>query len=167
VGVVALVSTGVAACSSNPREGYSFQSTYASDVRSVAVPVFENYTFEIGVEAELTEAVIKEIQRSTGLKVVQGGGADSMLTGVVTRSEMRRLTLDRQTGLVQEQALTFIIDFDWKDNRSGSMIASRRNFAASEVFVPARPSQERIDTGRTGAVQRLARDIAHEMRAQW
>ncbi len=157
----------VCACSSNPRQGYSFATTMPEGVTSVQVPVFENYTFDVGLEAELTEAVIKELQRSSGVKVVQGGGADSTLRAAITRSEMRRLTLERGTGLVQELALTITIDFDWKDNRNGRILTSRRNYAASDTFVPAQPTGERIDTGRHAAVQRLAKDLVAELRGDW
>lgn len=157
----------ISSCSSDPKRGYSFASTMPEDVASVQVPVFENYTFDVGLEAELTEAVIKELQRSSGVKVVQGGGADSTLRAAITTSEMRRLTLERGTGMVQEVALTITIDFDWKDNRSGRILTSRRNFAASDTFVPARPTGERLDTGRHAAVQRLAKDVVAELRGGW
>lgn len=164
---LALLAPGLASCASDPRKGYSFAGTFPEGVRTVQVPVFENYTFDVGLEAELTEAIIKELQRTSGIKVVQGAGADTTLKGAITRSEMRRLTLDRASGYVQEVALTVVIDFDWKDNRSGEVLASRRNYAASDTFVPARPTAERIETGRHAAVQRMARDLVAELRSGW
>lgn len=158
---------GLPACSSDPTQGYSFQSTYPQSVHSVSVPIFDNYTFDTGVESELTDAIIKEIQRSTGLRVVQGGGAESQLKGVVTKSTLRRLSTQRGTGYVQEMSVTLTVDFDWKDTRTGKVLTSRREFAAGDTFVPVPDSGERIDTGRHGAVQRLARDIVGEMRVAW
>lgn len=163
----ALMLAWAGACASDPRRGYSFASAMPEGVSTVQVPVFENYTFDVGLEAELTEAVIKELQRSSGVRVVQGAGADSTLRAAITASDLRRLTLERGTGMVQEVALTITIDFDWKDNRSGRILTSRRNFAASDTFVPARPTGETIDTGRHAAVQRLARDVVAELRTGW
>ncbi|CAG0979952.1 hypothetical protein PHYC_01711 [Phycisphaerales bacterium] len=165
--LAALTLLVLASCASDPRKGYTFASSFPEGVRTVQVPVFENYTFDVGLESELTEAIIKELQRTSGIKVAQGSGADSTLKGAITKSELRRLTLDRSTGLVQEVALTIIIDFDWKDNRSGEILASRRNYAASDTFVPSRPTAERIDAGRHAAVQRMARDLVAELRSGW
>ncbi|MBI1190296.1 MAG: hypothetical protein GC200_06400 [Tepidisphaera sp.] len=154
-------------CASEPSEGYSFQSTYPAGVRTVSVPIFDNYSFDTGVEVELTDAIIKEIQRSTDLKVVQGGSAESQLKGVVTKSQLRRLSIQRGSGYVQEVAVTLTVDFDWKDTRTGKLLTSRRQFAASDSFVPVPGSGERIETGRHGAVQRLAHDIVAELREGW
>jgi len=165
--MVVLAGSVLPGCSEDPRKGYSFASTFPAGVRSVSVPVFENATYDSGLENELTEAVIKELQRVSGIRVVQDGPADTSLRAVVRGSELRRLSAQRDTGLVEELAITITVDFDWKDSRSGELLVSRRNFAASDTFVPARPTGERIDTGRHGAVARLARDIVSEMRSNW
>lgn len=166
--VLALVFVpALAGCSSDPTRGYSFSSTFPSDVRSVSVPVFENQTFQTGLEADITDAIIKEIQRATPMRVVQSETADSKLTGVLRSAELRRLSLDRQTGLVQEMALDLTVDFEWTDLRTGKSIVARRNFSSADTFVPSRQTGERIDIARTGASQRLARDLVNELRSAW
>jgi hypothetical protein len=167
LGVTAWAVGVLAGCASDPRRGYAFRSATPDGVRTVAVPVFENSTFDAGVEAALTEAVIKELQRTPGLRVVQGGGADTTLRAIVTSSEMRRLSTQSSTGLTQELGVTLKVDFDWRDNRSGKVLVSRRDFAAADTFVPARPSNERLETGRNGAIQRLAVDLVAELRSTW
>ncbi|HYE62822.1 MAG TPA: LPS assembly lipoprotein LptE [Phycisphaerales bacterium] len=154
-------------CSSNPSKGYSFASTYPEGVRTVTIPVFDNRTYYPGLEVQLTEAVIKQVQASSGLKVVSAANADSRLIATITDAQLRRLTLDKTTGLVQEQAFQLTIDFEWRDARSGKVLMSRKNFAATDTFVPARPTGERIETAQHGAIQRLARDVVAEMRASW
>ena len=162
-----LVALGLVGCSSDPSKGYSFSSTYPAGVQTVVVPVFENLTFYPGLEVQVTEAVMKELQSRSGLKVVKASSADSRLSGTITDAQLRRLTLDKTTGLVQEQAFQVTVDFEWRDVRSGRVIMSRRNFAAADTFVPARPTGERIEVGQAGAVQRLAKDIVAEMRSAW
>lgn len=157
-----------AACASDPRHGYSTRSTFPDDVTTVSVPVFENSTFDVGLEAVLTEAVVKELQRSTSIRVVQGGArANTVLRGVITGSEMRRLSSARHTGLVQEQGVVLTVDFEWRDERTGRVLVSRRNFSAADTFVASRPSGERLESGRNGAAQRLARDLVSELRSNW
>lgn len=158
-------------CAADPRDGYSTASTYPSDVASVAVPMFRNATPTPGIEQFLTESVIKQIQAATPMRVVQdasrGSQADSTLTATITRVEMRRLSVQENTGLVQEVAVEISVDFVWRDTRTGKVLVSRKNFSAADSFVPSRPTGERVELGQRGAIQRLAQDIVHEMRSSW
>jgi len=166
LGALAL-SGVVAGCHSDPSRGYSFDSTYPEGVNSISVNVFENETFAVGLEREVTEAIIKEIQRSTTLMVVREGTADSDLVGVITEAEMQRLSLDSQTGLSQELAVQVTVDFDWRDRRSGKLLASRRTFTSTDTFVAARQTGERLEVGQTSAAQRLAKEIVADLRSDW
>jgi len=168
------MSAGVAAlfpaCASDPAAGYSFESTYDQSVRTISVPIFQNDTFNIGVETELTEAIISELRRTTPWDVMPerpGGGGDTTLSGVVRKVELTRLSTSRTTGLVEEEVVSVEVDFDWRDNRTGEVRLSRRRFAAGGAFVPSRPSGERIDVGQREAIQQLARDIVGELRGSW
>lgn len=166
----ALTLAGVlvcAACSSDPRQGYSFRSTFASDIRTIAVPVFSNSSPSPGLEEELTAAVIRELERTPGWLVSQSETADATLTGTIRSAELRRLSSDSVTGLSQEQSLQITVDFDFRDNRSHALLASRRNFAALDTFVPQRLSAERLETGQSGAIDRLAKDLVAQLRSGW
>lgn len=154
-------------CASDPANGYSFKPVHADNVRTVAVPVFDNQTFSTGLEIQLTEAIIKEIQRTTRWAVVAQGDADTVLTGQITGSDLRRLSADSKTGLVEELGVELKVDFDWQDSRSGRPLVSRRNFVALDTFVPAIGTGERIDAAQNGAIQQLARDIVAELRTEW
>jgi hypothetical protein len=165
-----LACLGAASCSSDPSRGYSFNSTYSTAIHSVAVPVFDNRDFQYGLELQLTDAIIKEIQHTTPWVVVQGqngGGADTTLTGVITATTLQNLTTSSTTGLVQEMAFQITVDFDWRDARSGKYLVSRRDFHAMESFVPAPGSRERLEIGEHAAVQEMARNIVRELRSNW
>ncbi len=167
-----LAITGVAmlaGCASDPHRGYAFTSrSLPAGVRTVSVPVFGNSTMQPGVEAQITEAVVKQIQATTPMRVVQrADGADSTLAGVVTDIQMRRLSLASGTGLVQEVAVTITVDFEWRDNRTGKVLAARRRFSSSDSFVPARPTGERMEVGQTAAAERVAHEIVGLMQDTW
>ena len=157
----------MAGCSADPHKGYSFGTGFPKDVKSVSVPVFKNTSTTPGLETMVTESVIKELQRSSGLKVTAQEGADTVLRGAITDVEMRRLSVRSGTGLIQELAYQITVDFDWKDERSGAMLTSRRKFTATDTFVPATGVGERIETGQQAAAARLARDLVGELRAGW
>lgn len=146
--------------------GYTFTAARPSGVRTVAVPVFENTTFSHGLEVQLTDAVIKEVQRRTPWVVVASGSAQTTLSGTITGSALRTMSTSAKTGIVQEQAVELTVDFTWRD-ASGHTLASRRNFRALESFVPERGTGERIELGQHAAVQELARAIVAELRSAW
>lgn len=154
-------------CSADPSAGYSFASTYDESVKTVSVPIFANETFETGLEAELTEAIVKRIQRDTPWKVTATDAAETRLSGSITDAEMRTISRTRGTGLVQELTYEITVDFAWRDNRSGEVLVERRSFTGVGAFVPARGTGERQEVGRREAIEELARDIVAELRADW
>ncbi len=166
-GLAALLLAALAGCSADPTRGYSFNSAYDSTVRTISVPIFANDTYSSGFEVRLTEAIIKEIQRSTPWRVVDSTNAATTLTGSIDTINMTRLTSQRKTGLVQEQALRVGISFDWIDNRTGKTAVSRTNFVAISSFIPHRGVGDPIETAESSVVRELARDIVAELRADW
>ena len=135
-------------------------------MRSVAVPVWDNQTYYPGLEAQLTEAIIKEIQRSTPWVVVSGG-ATTTLSGTIMAAELRKLGTDNTTGLVQELSFDLAVDFEWRSNRSRKALITRRDFRAQSGFIPTRGLAEPIEVGQLGAIEALARDIVAELRSDW
>jgi hypothetical protein len=151
-------------CASDPHQGYAFNSAYDTGIRTIAVPVFDNHSFNLEIPAELTEAIAKELQRATPWAVTNTDRADTILQGVVTRVELRKLASDPNSGYVQETAVTVAVDFDWIDARTGKTLLRRRGYTGTDTFTPTRGTGERIEVGERSAVQRLAQDIVGEMR---
>jgi Lipopolysaccharide-assembly len=152
-------------CASDPTTGFAFGGGYRTDVRTVAVPIWENRTFTPELGAQLTEAIIKEIQRSTPWVVTSS--AQTRLTGVITASDLRRLGTDPTSGLVQDMAVDLAVDFQWQDISKHKPILVRKHFRASGSFVPTQGINEPIEIGRQGAIENLARDIVTELRSGW
>lgn len=157
----------IAGCASDPTKGYSTKSTYDETVRSVAVPVFDNATYSIGLEASLTEAIIKEMRLVTPWVVTSPGNSETTLSGSIVKSDLITYSRESQIGLVQEQGVRITVSFDWVDNRTGKTLVARRSFSATEPFVPSLPAGERLATGEQAAIQELARDIVAELRSNW
>lgn len=147
--------------------GYTSTSTYATDVQSIAVPIFANQSATRGLEVDLTQAIIAELRRSTPYRVTGPESAQTVLTGTIVNSSLQRLTLGRDTGLAEDLAVVLTVDFSWRDAGTGKTRTARRGFTATDNFVPASGAKERLELGQTAAVQRLARDIVNEMRGSW
>ncbi len=174
VSMVAMLGAASAAlhtlsgCAVSASEGYVFGTGFRSDIRSISTPLFENRTFERGVEARLGEAIAKELNRVSPYAVTSSStDADSTLTGVVKVVHRRQLSVNRDSGLGQEMAMEIVIDFTWRDNRTGKTILSRRNFRGSGTYIPAPGAAERTRIGEEGAIQSVAQGIVAELRADW
>ncbi len=164
-----LAASGLlAACSADPSRGYSHASAYDDSIKTVAVNMFDNRTFSPGLEADLTDAVIKEIQRRTPWRVTSSDRADAVLSGAITSSRLRALSTSPGTGMVQEMGVELSIDFELRHAASGRPIVARKDFKALDTFVPTHASgRERLSVGELGAAQRLGADLVAELRNTW
>lgn len=165
--ICALALAALAGCAADPRKGYSFQSTYDTSITTVAVPIFVNSTMHTGIETDLTDAIIKELQRETPWRVSQAETADAVLKGTVNSVRLIRLSQQSGVGLVQEQGVQVSVSFEFIDNRRGETLVERRGFTALATFIPAQPTGERISVGYRGAAELLADDIVAELANSW
>lgn len=147
--------------------GYSSKELFPTEVRTVAVPIFENRTFYRGVEFELAEAMVKQIESRTPYKVVAPGTAQTILEGTITHIDQEQLSRRRPGGLPQELELTVTVDFVWKDLGKGGVLKDRRGFQAVGRYIPTAGIGEPFETAQHDAVERLARDIVSTMRTDW
>ncbi len=161
------MSAILCSCASDPSQGYSFTAARRADTRTVAVPIFDNRTFSHGLEVQLTEAIVKEIQRSTRWRITSEHGAQTILSGAITSSTLKPLSTSSVTGMVLEQGVELTVDFEWRDHTSGEVLIARKGFSSLQSFVPARGTGERLELGEHAAVQELARRIVNELRSSW
>jgi len=98
------------------------------------VPNFDNRTFDREVEFELREALIKEIEQRTPYKVVRTpGAADTLLEGTVVEVQRSAISRQQGTGLPQEVEVTVMVDFVWRDLRSGEDLRGYRGMGPVRV----------------------------------
>lgn len=147
--------------------GYSSKELFPTEVHTVAVPIFENRTFYRGIEFELAEAMVKQVESRTPYKVVAPGTAQTILEGTITDIEQTQLSRRRPGGLPQEMEVTVTVDFVWKDLGRGGVIKDRRGFQAVGRYIPTAGIGEPFETAQHDAVERLARDIVSTMRTDW
>lgn len=163
-GAGALLGAG---CASNPNEGYSFEKPFDASKRTIAVNMFQNTTYIHGLEVQLTDAVVKQIQQSTPWTVVNGPGADTVLTGSISDFQMRKLTTQPVSGIAEQLAVAVTVDYEWRDNRTGKALLQRRGQRAADTFVPALGVGERIDLAERSAVEEAAKLIVASLQSGW
>jgi hypothetical protein len=124
VGVVSVLASACTAFDDLTVLGYKTAPQYDRSIRTVRVPIFENKTFLRGLEFELTEAVVKEIEKKTPWKVVEGD-ADAELRGTIIGMP-KRVILPNQLNEVRQADLTLSVEVAWFDLRTGQPVPPRR-----------------------------------------
>jgi len=165
--IVLIAPLGCATDAESAGTGYTMEGLYPDDVRSVAVPIFQNRTLHTGLERNLTDALIKEIESRTPYLVRSPGKADTTLTGTIVSVEKSKSSQLRGSGLVQDILLTVTVEYEWKDERTGEILAARRRFEAGDIYIPAQPVSERPEIGEWAVSEELAQDIVSTMQQAW
>jgi len=148
-------------------KGFQAGTSLPTRYRSIAVPMFQNATYDRQVGYLLTEAIQKRLQQVSPYAITGEGTADTVLRGKVKEVQVRQLSQSLGTGLSEEVGYTVTIDWEWVDMRTGKPIAAQNGFASSGMVVASRPQAEPLDLAKYGAVQRLAEDIVANMQADW
>ena len=101
--------------------GYTTLPPYNTEIRTVRVPIFKNETYYRGMEFELTQAVIREIELKTPYKVVTAGGpADTELTGKII-TYTKNMVIPNPLNEVREMETTLAVEVVWNDLRPGHL----------------------------------------------
>ena len=145
--------------------GYHWSSVYRDDIRTVAVPIFKSNVFQRGIEFSLSKALVSQIEANTPYKVVPRERADTILEGEIVGVRVDTLSADRLSAIPQEQLLDIIVDFTWKDLRTGRILVERRGVEQTASFYPT--LGEGRATGTQAASERLALAIVQELQADW
>jgi hypothetical protein len=144
--------------------GYSHQALYPQDVSTVNVKIFDNRTFYQGVEFDLTEALIKELELRTPYKAVSGSGGDTVLEGEVVSISQSSGSRSGEGGLIEELEVRVTVDFTWRDARSGQVLRERRGVSDIGHYKPAGPVGEPFEVAQHEAVGRMASRIVATLR---
>jgi hypothetical protein len=145
--------------------GYHWSSVYRQDIRTVAVPIFKSTVYERGIEFSLSKALVQQIEANTPYKVVPRERADTILEGEIVSVKVDTLSSGRLNAIPQEQLLDIMVDFTWKDLRTGKILVARRGVEQATTFYPT--LGEGRATGTQAASERLALSIVQELQADW
>jgi hypothetical protein len=145
--------------------GYSSGSLYREGIRTVYVEAFESKEFRREIEFELTEALRKQIDRSTPYRNAPKERADTVISGEVL--EWREATLGRDflTNRPRQTAATLAIRYRWQDMRTGKLLVEQPRLLTTVDYV--RPTGETVYNAREDAANRMARLVVRSMEQPW
>lgn len=159
-GTVALALVACSGC------GYSSSGLYRGNIGTVYIEMFQSKEFRRGIEFELTEALRKQIDRSTPYRIAPSKEkADTVLSGEVLDWQENTLGRDFIADLPRETAATLIIRFRWQDMRTGKLLVDEPRFATTVEYV--RPVGETVMNARQEAANRMARRVVETMESPW
>jgi hypothetical protein len=147
--------------------GYSFRAPYNEEVRTVYVPVFRSITFRRDVNLQLTELVVKEIERRTPYKVVgTREDADTILDGTINFAD-KNLVVENPFNYPRQLQASLSAAVNWTHNPPLEEELDRPPTIVTENvnFVP-----EIGETSMTAfykANQRMAQQIVDMMEKAW
>jgi len=145
--------------------GYSGDSLHRKNIRSIHVEMFQSKEFRRGIEFQLTEALVKQIDRQTEYKNVQREKADTILSGEILQWQESSLGHDFTFALPRQTAATLAIRYRWQDMRTGKILVDQPRLITTVEYV--RPAGETVYHARDDAVNKLARKVVASMETQW
>jgi hypothetical protein len=154
-------------CGSDPSKGWVIGTAYNTDVKTVAIPVVQNDTFDREVGYLLTNALIREVETRTPWRVTSETVADTLLNVTITEVKLRALSQSRLTKLDQEVAVQMTVDWDWERMDDSSTITGWEGMGTAGMFFPSNPLGEPIELGRLESVELMARAIVDRMAESW
>ncbi len=161
-----LVLLGSSGCNySHGEAGYHWSGLHRQDIQSVAVPIFTNKTFERGVEFRLSQALVQRIESATPYKVMDRRQADTVLEGEIVRIGADPIGIDRYTANPQEQLYTIVVNFTWKNLRTGEILRQQERFEQTGPYYPT--LGEGSFAGSQDAVEKLAVAIVQQLESDW
>ncbi len=145
---------------------------YPPDIHTIYVPVIESDSFRRDLGEQLTEAVCKEIEKRTQLKVVGTPNADSVLTARIKTDTKHSLVREpNNEGRVIEMGL--VVAVSWADRR-GIVLRSPVDVPVPPDLVNLTQTNQLIPeygastaSSLQKAMQQLAKQIVDMMETPW
>jgi outer membrane lipopolysaccharide assembly protein LptE/RlpB len=101
--------------------GYGFYGTLPRDVKTIAVPIFQNLTREPAVEGLITRAVVEAFSTNGRLKVVPASEADAVLDGEVVGYNVFSIAFDKDSN-VRQYRLVVSVNLQLRDRRKNEIL---------------------------------------------
>jgi outer membrane lipopolysaccharide assembly protein LptE/RlpB len=144
--------------------GYNFrgkQNNLPSDVRTIAIPVFENQTGELRIERVFTDETIFQFTRSQMLRVVSEGQSDVVLKGVIKKVETEDVSLTKGSTSLQRR-ITIIVAAQLVRRNNGDILWENRDLSKNATFniVGTIQASEQF---KQVAIASLAKDLAQTL----
>jgi len=130
------------------------------DVKTIAVPAFENQSSRYRIEQLLSAAVTREFLERTKFRIVSdAAGADAVLKGTVKEVRAGVVTFDLQTGRAATLQIQVTAAVALLDLHTHKTIFANNNYIFREEYQVSQTTSELFEEDQP-ALKRLSRDLA-------
>lgn len=142
---------------------YGFTGALRSEIKTVAIPVFENSTLKYGLETVFTEKTVDAFVEDGRLKVVAEKNADSILLCTITGFSRAAFSYD-ESGNVKQDKVTITLNVLYKDVQSDEPILDKKEISEWGTYFL---DSETEDDAISDAALKFGRDIISEIVSAW
>lgn len=139
--------------------GYRLGSTLPPEIQLVHVPTFVNDTTEPQIEGEVTQAVIREIQKDGTLTVVGADEADAILNVTLTKYALEPLVSDKDNPKsTREYRMRIWAKVSFIETKNGQPLVQRTVQGKSTFDFDGD-----LGASKVSALPKTATDLAHNI----
>jgi hypothetical protein len=136
---------------------YRFGSSVPEELRTIAVPVFENASGYPEIDAVVTQYVLRELQREGTFKIRHMDDASLKLLGKVEKAELQAISYDRNySARTSEYRYTLVAEITLVERGTGKLLLNAVPIKASTTFL----THGDMLTGMQDAYPRIAKDLS-------
>jgi hypothetical protein len=138
-------------------------STLPANLRTIAIPAFDNQSQSYKVEQVLTTAVVREFTTRTNFRVLPSvtSDADAVLRGSVTNTQVSPLTYDSTTGRISSAMVIVFMRVSLTDSH-GKVLFQNPSFYFRDQYEVSREVSSFFQE-ESPALDRLSRDFARSL----
>jgi len=139
---------------------YHFRSNVPEELRTIAVPVFENNSGYPEIDAVVTQYVLREFQREGTFKIKNIDGASLKLRGTLVKTELLPLNYDRNYGSrTSEYRYSLVAEITLVESSTGKLIIDAMPIKANTTFL----THGDMLTGMQDAYPRIAKELSRSI----
>jgi hypothetical protein len=143
---------------------YSFKGSLPSNIKTVAVPLFDDRTAYPGVREDLTNMVIDEFTADNTLKITAESDADIIISGTIS-SIRQRASILKEGEDVEEFQLFVNVKVKCEDVRNNKVLWERN--LSQFGIMPGGASQDDRDIAIEEALVKITSDILNNTLGYW
>ena len=152
---LAVTLLAVTGCSS-----YRFGSAVPNELRTIAVPVFENASSYPEIDAVVTQYVLREFQREGTFKIKSLKDSSLKLIGKLVKSDLQPLSYDRNYGSrTSEYRYALTAEITLVERSTGKLLIDAMPIKANTTFL----THGDMLTGMQDAYPRIAKELSRSI----
>jgi hypothetical protein len=151
---------------------YSFSPSLTGDIKTVAVPLFDNQTEQYGITETLTQGIIDGFIQDNSLKVVSPEKADAVLLGTITEYQRQPYTYDQQENVKEYIVRIYVKAYLEKARDKNKIWETERLEGWGTFRVAGDPNDpvlqlETEEMAQQRAIAKVAEDIVNRTVKSW